>query len=251
MKAAYLLPVILLPLLSCRGGRQADQAPRDDVSVLDATASVIPASLDQAMQAIEDASVRLRRGDCITVVPIVGQSFATPSDEILHRCIPSERQPYDHDLDDFHVELHNALASERRQIALHRAAKTDILGTLNLVAQEFSLDGPQVRKTLVIFSDFIEEDDSRNFITSPDLATPEAAERLARDLAGGRQHSCNWSGVRIFLGNLQSTELPNLPEPRRQAIQRFWSAYFTACKSQPFFAADGPGMSARFILQAQ
>jgi hypothetical protein len=231
------------------------QPPTRDIVVLpDGTASIVPAALDQALQAIESEAAQLRRGDCMTVIPIVSDSTATPADQIVRMCVPTERQPYDQDLQDFRNSFHQTLAEERRQLAANRAAKTDILGSLKLAEQEFALDGPKVQKTLVVYSDFIEEDDTWNFLKAPELATPEKAERLANCLATASvnpHEQPDWSNIRVFLGGLQSTETPNMSPQRKEAINRFWTAYFTALHARPFFAVDGPGMSLRFLAQKE
>jgi hypothetical protein len=226
------------------------------VYFVDVTASIVPVAQAQAMQAIEEQASQLRHGDCIAVVPIMGDSDAVPGDVIVRKCVPADRLSYDQELTDFRDDLHQALAAQSRQLAQRRAGKTDILGAVRIAEQEFALDKPNTRKTLLIYSDFIEEDGTRNFLTSPDLATPEAAERLARTLASDPMTGCanppmDWSKVRVFLGNIQSTETANLPEKRKEAIRRFWMAYFTSLHAHPFFAADGPGMSSKFLAQKE
>jgi hypothetical protein len=250
-----LLPTALL-LSSCHGTHSGPALTSHVVYDLDSTASVVPASFDAAVKAIEIQSAQLQRGDCISIVPIASDSDSIPSDQILRMCVPPERQAYDQDLEDFRENLHQALAAQSRQLTDHRAAKTDILGSLKLVEQEFAFDGPNVQKTVILYSDFIEEDGVRDFTKSPALARPEAAERLARTLAADPTSGCSnpssdWSHVRVFLGSVQSTEIPNLPGQRRDAIQRFWRAYFNARKVQPFFASDGPGTSAKFLARKE
>jgi hypothetical protein len=250
-----LLPAALL-LSSCHGMHSGRALTSHIVYDLDSTASIVPASFDAAMKAIENQSAQLHRGDCISVVPIASDSDAILSEQIVRMCVPSERQAYDQDLQDFKEKLHQALAAQSRQLTDHRAAKTDILGSLKVVEQEFAFDGPNVEKTVILYSDFIEEDGVRDFTKSPDLARPESAERLARTLATDPAFGCSnppsdWSHVRVFLGSLQSTEIPKLPGPRRDAIRRFWMAYFNARNVRPFFAADGPGMSAKFLAREE
>jgi len=229
---------------------------RHDVYLIDGTASVVQDSLDQANKAIEKGAEQFHRGDCITVLPIMSDSDAIPSDQIVRMCVPTEPQPYDQDIQDFRSTLHEALAAQRRQLTTHRASRTDILGSLRLVEQEFSLDRPNVEKTLVIFSDFVEEDRTWNFIKAPELATPEKAERLANCLAAaftssGSHVQPDWSSVRVFLGSLQSNEIPNMTAQRREAVRRFWIAYFMSLHTQPFFATDGPGMTLKFLSRRE
>jgi hypothetical protein len=256
MKIAIALLSAAVLLNSCHGTHSGRTLRSHNVYDLDSTASIVPASFDAAIKAIETQSAQLQRGDCISVVPIASDSDSIPSDQIVRMCVPTERQAYDQDLEDFQESLHQALATQSRQLTLHPAAKTDILGSLKLVDQEFAFDGPNVQKTVIMFSDFIEEDGVRDFTKSSDLARPDTAERLARTLANNPLSGCtspssDWSHVRVFLGSLQSTEIPNLPGPRRTAIRLFWMAYFNARKVQPIFAIDGPGMSAKFLVREE
>ena len=245
-----LLPAVLI-LASCHAPHGAHAVLRHVVYLPDATASIEPAAFNQAMHAIVAVAEQLRRGDCISVIPIISDSTTTPEDQIVRMCVPTERQPYDQDIQDFRTNIAKALAEQARQLSDRRSIKTDILGALKMADQEFALDSPDVWKTLFIFSDFLQEDSFYDFTRSPDLASPESAERLAQSLASGSIAGCSKAGnlahVNVFLGNLPSTELPRLPPQRQAAIQQFWIAYLSACKAKPFFAIDGPGMSSRFL----
>lgn len=246
------LPAVLF-LASCHGFHGTTAGFRHIVFVPDATASIAPFALDQAMQAIEVQADQLRHGDCITVIPIIGDSDSVPSDLIVRKCVPLERQSYDQEMTDFRSEVHHALSELTLKLNKQHAQKTDILGTIKMTNQEFALDGLGVRKTLFIFSDFIQEDGYYDFTKSPDLASSDSAERLAQSLARKSISGCGKTGnlahVNVLLGNLQSTELPRLSPQRRAAIQQFWIAYLTACNAKPFFANDGPGVSSRFLSQ--
>jgi len=241
----------LLLLASChrRDGQQA--GPMHIVALPDATASIEPAAFNATMRAIEALAEQLQRGDCISVIPIINDSAATPGDQIVRMCAPTERQSYDEDIQDFRTNVAKALAEQARQLSERRSARTDILGALRLVDQEFALDGTGVKKTLFIFSDFIQDDSTYDFTRSSDLASPESADTLALRLARGPITGCNRAGnlahASVYLGNLPSTELPKLSPQRRAAIQQFWIGYFSACNAKPFFAIDGPGVSSRFL----
>lgn len=250
MKRLSALPLLTLLLVGCGGPH------RHDVYLVDATASIVPASFDQAIKAIESEAEQLHRGDCVTVLPILSDSDSIPSDEIVRACVPTARTAYDQDLKDFHEQFRQRMEHEEHALALHRSAMTDILGSLKIVEQEFALDNPRTRKTVVVFSDFIEEDDARNFAKSPDLASDDSSERLALALAtgarnGGRLGVPKWTGLRVLLGGLRSTETSKMSSQRKEGINRFWVAFFTALHARPFFAVDGPGMSLRFLAQEE
>jgi hypothetical protein len=48
--------------------------------------------------------------------------------------------------------------------------KTEILGTIDLLDQQLASDGPQVQKRVVLFSNSVEEDDTRNFIRAVEVS---------------------------------------------------------------------------------
>src|SRR5581483_3275106 len=104
-------------------------------------------------------------------------------DEIIRACAPTVRQPYDQDLKVFRDQLRKDIDQEGLKLASAKFAKTDILGTLDLVDQDLVLDRAQVQRRVIIFSDFIEEDDTRNFIRAAEVSEAAAARGLARDLA--------------------------------------------------------------------
>lgn len=218
--------------------------------LVDATGSIKPEALSSALNAIEQRATALNHGDCITVIPIVGDSDSLSSELIIRRCVPLERQPYDQELTDFRSGVHQSLAELLIKLNRQHTTKTDILGAVKMADQEIGLDSPAVDHRMFIFSDLLEEDASLDFTRSSDLASTDSAEHLAQGLARNARTGCSRAGhlnnLNVFLGNLPSTELPNLPPLRRAAIQQFWIAYFSACNANPFFASDGPGMSSRF-----
>jgi hypothetical protein len=254
MKTSRALLSAVLLLSSCHRLHDGHAATKHLVYLVDASASIVPASFDQAMNAVDRIAEQLQRGDCITVLPILSDSDAIPSDQIVRMCVPTERQPYDQDLQEFREGIHDKLAAQGHQLTLHRATKTDIIGTLALANQEFSLSRSNVQGTLIIFSDFIEEDTATNFSNAPELATPKSAERLATRLSSTTstlKDAQASTGLRVFLGNLRSNEIETLPKQRREAIRRFWLAYFNAQHAHPFFATDGPGMNSEFLTQSE
>jgi hypothetical protein len=253
MKILCHLSLGVVILHGCAGFQRTTLQPVHTIFALDATASVVPTSLAQAVKAVESEIDRMQRGDCITVLPIISNSVAIPSDEIVRGCAPTARQPYDQDLKVFRDQLRKNIDLEAQKLSSAQAEKTDILGTIDLLDQELSLDGPKVQKRVVLFSDFIEEDDTRNFIRSVDVSDVAVASTLARDLAYRKKAAGNnaatWDGVEVLLAGLQSSELPQLAESRRAAIQQFWMEYFDARQAQPRYVNDGPGICGRFLAR--
>lgn len=252
MRTLPLLALGMAALHGCAGFHPAPP-PEHTTFLVDSTASVVPSSFAEAINAIEAHVNRMQRGDCITVMPIISDSDAIPSDEIVRGCAPEARQPYDQDLKAFRDRLHGAIEAQSQKLSAKKASKTDILGTIELVDQELALDAPNIREQIVIFSDFIEEDDSRNFIRMRELANEQQASQLARLLAREQEPQTmgdsRLSKARVLLGGLQSSELPHLPEERRRALRQFWATYFALLGSEPTYMKDGPGTSGRFLSE--
>ena len=185
----------------------------------------------------------MQRGDRISVIPITSDSDTNAQGNILRMTVPLNRQPYDQDLQVFRKTFRQALHTLHDHARAHLFDKTDIIGTVDLAAQEFAPDDGHVQKRLIVLSDFIEEDGTLDFRTAPALAGENSARMLASRLA---KNIPEISAVSVFLGSLQSNELDRLPKARRQAIREFWLEYFKNEKTHPVFATDGPGMSASF-----
>src|ERR1019366_4622033 len=87
-------------------------------------------------------------------------------------CAPSRYcQPYDQDIQTFRKKFRQALHDLHDKAKAHLFDKTDIIGSVDLAAQEFASDDGHIQKRLIVLSDFIEEDDTLNFRTAPALAT--------------------------------------------------------------------------------
>lgn len=248
-----IIPAFALGAVVLHGcsGLQPAAPPTHTIFVLDSTASIVPGSFAQAVKAIESYVGQMRRGDCMTVLPILSDSDALPSEDIVRGCAPTHREPYDQDLKAFRQTLRSHLEDQAKRLSTRRAVETDMLGTMNFVDQELELDPPKVRRQVVIFSDFIEEDKKYNFMQMHELANIPGAGRLARVVASEQQGSPiqrpKLSSVPILLGGLESSELPRLAEERRAAIRQFWLTYFKIQNAKPTYVNDGPGMSSRFL----
>jgi hypothetical protein len=236
--------LLLLVAVSCMGGHRTPAQATHFVYLLDCSASITPKALEDAVQQIELQAEHMQRGDRISVIPITSDSDTNAQGNILRMSVPLNRQPYDQDLKTFREHFRRDLDALRDRAKKHLFDKTDILGTTDLASQEFAADEGLIHKKLIVLSDFIEEDDTFDFRTAPALAGENSARQLAARLTKNVSQA---SGVRVFLGSLQSMELDQLPKARRQAIREFWLEYFKNEQTHPVFATDGPGMSAIFI----
>lgn len=240
--ARFLFSLLLvLTIVSCAGGHHSSSRTIHRVYLLDCSASVRPKALEDAVQQIDLVAAGMQRGDRISVIPITSSSDTNAQGNILRMEVPLNRQPYDHDLTTFRRTFHQALQTLHNHANAHLYKETDILGSVDLAAQEFATDDEPTQKRLIIFSDFIEEDGTFDFRAAPALAGASNARQLASRLAKNSAHIPNAS---VFLGSLQSTELERLSKSRRFAIREFWLEYFKNEKDHAVFATDGPGMSA-------
>jgi hypothetical protein len=242
--ACFLLSLAsVLALTSCAGGHHSSTQAVHRVYLLDCSASITPQALEDAVHQIELQADQMQRGDRISVIPITSDSDTNAQGNILRMTVPLKRQPYDHDLQAFRKTFRQAVHTLHDYGKAHRYNKTDILGSIDLAAQEFAPDDEHIQKRLIVLSDLIEEDETLDFRTAPALAGENSARQLASRLA---KNVPQISTVSVFLGSLQSNELDQLPKVRRQAIREFWLEYFKNEKTHPVFATDGPGMSASF-----
>src|ERR1035437_1643670 len=248
MACFLLLLLSALALSSCAGGYHSPAQTIHRVYLLDCSASIAPRALDDAFHQVELQADKMQRGDRISVIPITSDSDTNAQGNILRMTVPLNRQFYDQDLQVFRKNFRQALRAIHDHAKVHLFDKTDILGSVDLAAQEFAPDDGSVHKRLIVLSDFIEEDGILDFRTAPALAGETSARMLASRLV---KNIPQISTVSVFLGSLQSAELDRLPKARRQAIREFWLEYFNNEKTHPVFATDGPGMSAIFATEGR
>ncbi len=242
------IAVAFLVLATLVGCTQSAPPSRHLVVLIDVSASIDPHAMTDAFLAIQKAAKALTRGDTITVIPILGDADLDSQGRIIRLTLPMDRQTFDQDLKAFGITLQKQLDELHAAAIAHPGDRTDILGALRLVREELETDKAGTGKTLVILSDFIQDDGRFNF----KILAALSRSGLARDFAIQTQkdNPLTLPATRVFLGRLRSRDLGTLDEPRRNAIQQFWTQYFNlaACKVQ--VATDGPAMVERFIRDA-
>lgn len=235
MKINKLLIVVVLAvaLLGC-GKRET----RHIVILPDVSGSIDEKSRDQAFKAIERLASHLRRGDELTIIPIAGDAEAEAPGSIIRFRVPPNRAAYDADLQQFAIQLRKTLEQLTLSAVRHPGAKTDILGSVTLASHEIrSIPGAP---TLMILSDFIQDDGENKFLNDYRLSNSTAANEFAKTQA--KKQALDLNGVSVYLGLLKSSEYAGCSHNRRAAIQTFWLQYFKNLKSRPEFAADGLGL---------
>jgi hypothetical protein len=80
------------------------------------------------------------------------------------------------------------------------------------------------------------------------LANDQSAEQLAREVA--KNHPQSFENATVYLGLLRSKDLRTLPQPRRSAVNAFWSQYFKENGAESVVSAiDGSGRLSRFLKE--
>jgi len=217
--------VLLTGVTGCKHER-----PTYTVCLLDISKSITPDGMEYEFKAVDGLVDNMHRGDRLTIIPITGDAMSDTPGRIVHLEAPVHREPYDHDLVIFHRQAHERIKTMHKVAAAHPSNRTDILGALDVAKQEFeeSQEYPQkdAKKTLVIFSDFIEDDGVYHFACDPVLASATGARGLAERLSKENGHALD--DVRIRLNTLHSNDLRRLTPGRQKAIQAFWSDYLSA-----------------------
>src|SRR5882724_5064860 len=160
MKRSFIL-FVLVALLGC--GKHPE--PRQIVILVDVSGSIERRSLEQASRAIEKLAGRLRRGDGLTIIPILGDAEAEASGRIIRVEVPLQRRAYDADIHAFQAKLSTTLKSAESEALARPELRTDILGSVVLAEQEFGSDQRERRRLLFVLSDFIQEGQDIDFKT--------------------------------------------------------------------------------------
>jgi len=241
LRTRKLAAITILSLLAISCGRSNHQRLAL-AYVIDMTASVDTDAIKQAFAAIQPLlnSKTLKRGDSITIIPITGDTLTESQGKILRIHLPENREVYDSDLTNLAKDVEEKLKHMQSEATANPYQHSDILGAADLAAEELSTEKGNVRKVIVILSDFIQDDAKFNFNTSPDLANDRTAIALAKKLSAN--HRDEFAKTTLYLGMLRSKDLKKMPNARREAVKTFWREYFKAGSAQSVaLAIDGPG----------
>jgi hypothetical protein len=212
-------------ILALNGCHRHQEPATDYVCLLDISKSIERESTVAEFKAIESLVDRLKRGDAVTLIPITGNAWADSPGQIIHLSVPTQRQPYDHDLVLFREQAREQIETLRYKAVASPSGRTDILGALDAARQELALLPKQNNRRLLIVSDFIEDDGTYDFVSARPLASPISARLLAARLR--EQHGFTLPDVRLCLGRLDSQDFRPLSQQRKRAVQAFWSAYLS------------------------
>lgn len=241
------LIVLILVAALLAGCKRTGSAPLHVIYVIDLTASTIEEARAKAFAGVKEPFDKglVKRGDAITVIPITGDALAESQGAILRFEIPKDREVYDEDLRTLSDEVVEKLTKMQDAATAKPYLYSDILGAIRIADEEFASDKPDVRKLLVVLSDFVEDEKQLSFKTSPMLASEKAASEAARKMAASTQ---SLKGAQVYLGWLQSTDLKRMPPQRRDAERTFWTEYFKGAGAKSVHVcSDGPGQLSKFI----
>jgi len=222
--------LFLLNSCTVSGDRQRNLT----VIVIDLTRSVEGPALESAIELVEQGVQRIERGDRVAVIPINGDAAAQSQGAVLRYVAAEKREPYDGDLHRLHGQARKDIESLAAS-ATH--VRSDILGAVGLAAEELSTAG-SFRKTLVVLTDFIQDDRQFNFRADKRLAEQKSAHALA----GQKARAKLLPDTQVYLGFLKSRDTVSLHPGRREAIRDFWEEYFRQSGAASVtWATDGPG----------
>jgi hypothetical protein len=234
------IAVVLFVCYLLTGCRWHREAANEYVCLLDISKSIRRESVVAEFKAMDSLADRLKRGDALTLIPITGSAMADTPGRIVHLVAPAVRQPYDHDLVVFRDKAHKEIKAMRDRALADPSNRTDILGALDAARQELAVLPKESNRNLVVVSDFLEDDETYNFVTAGSLASPAHARQLAVRLH--EQHGFTLQGVPACLGLLESSDLSPLSAQRKEAVQAFWTAYFAAGGEAAEIHVDGTGI---------
>lgn len=117
--------------------------------------------------------------------------------------------------------------------------RTDILGTLDVVRQEFAAVPKNSNRRLIILSDLLEDDPSYRFVQAPQLTNAGRARAFAAALR--TEQGFALPGVLVCLGRLESSDFASLSPKRKEAVQAFWAEYLNDRGRPPVLRFDGTG----------
>jgi Mg-chelatase subunit ChlD len=242
------ITTLLVCALLLAGCKRSKNKPLSVVFVIDMTASTDAEGRAKAFKAVQSwfEQKRLQRGDRVTVIPVTGDAWTESQGRILRFNLSERREAYDGDLRRLGEEVISSMERMESEAAENPYKFSDILGAVQLGAEELQRDGGDARKVLVVLSDFVQDDGQAKFKTASYLADKKTAQDYAKKIAAARPQS--FEGDLVYLGLLRSTDLKSMSPGRREALQVFWSEYFRQASAREVITAtDGPGQMERLL----
>jgi hypothetical protein len=218
------------------------------VCVVDITGSIKDNAKSQAFEALKSIGKNLRRCDSLVIIFVSNDAMTQGHDDILRFHLNENRQAYDADLKNLFDRIQSKLEVVKAKSTASPYTKSDILGAIELAAEEFANASKAAHKVMIGLSDLIVDDSQYNFNRDVRIACEQAAIEFAQSLAQAQTPS--FQNVSIYLGLLQSIDMEKLPPNRRSAIQAFWKRYLNLRGASTIISAtDGNGQLTGFLKE--
>lgn len=245
LKIAFFCALLLTiaAITGCHHGKKS--ATLSVVLVCDVSASIEDVARASCFKTVDSLLPVLHRGDSLAVVPVTGDAEVDASGQTQRFPIPAQRELYDQDLRRLRADAEKKIGELAASVALNPAAHTDLLGTVQVVAQELSSLPAGQTGIVIMLTDGIQDDGQFNFNRAPELGQKSTATILAADLARASKQS--FPDTQIYFGYLKSRDLARLSRSRRDSIQVFWTEYLRRLGARPQTVIDGPGLLPRFL----
>ncbi len=222
MKSSLQVLLTVLTLVALGGCRRTP--PTDYVVLPDISQSIERDGILDEFRTIDGLIDRMQRGDSLIVIPITGDAMSDTPGRVVRLVAPTEREAYDNDLTVFRQDAHTRVRNMEATALASPGRNTDILGTLDAAKQVFDSLPPQDSKTLIVMSDFLEDDGASCFTQDKALGEVQSAQHLADTLQ--KQHGFLLHNVSVHLEALPSKDFRSVRPGRRQAVREFWKRYF-------------------------
>ncbi|MEK6320466.1 MAG: hypothetical protein AABN33_02160 [Acidobacteriota bacterium] len=242
---ALITIIVIISLQAC-----SHSAPLYLICLLDMSGSVETGAQVNQFEALEPLFKQLKRGDTIIIIPITGDALIEAQGNILRFRLSTKRSAYDGDLRRLRREAQERLRALKEAAEVKPFTRTDLLGAVDVCAEELQAAPAGARKTVVVLSDFLQDDRQFKFTREPRLSTTTRSADFAKELA--RSRAALFNSASVYLGFLRSEDLKRLPEARRAAVRTFWIEYLRARGAASVsVSTDGTGQLARFLERAQ
>ncbi len=236
--------LIAVTFLSGSGCRKIQKF--DGVYIMDGSASVDKASMDDCYRAVESSNGHLKRGSRLAFIPVTSDAAVNTPGRIMRIELSESREAYDDDKKKMYRRMASELREMQKTAIREPYQKTDLLGAIGQAAEEFAHGRKDARRWLVILSDFLQDDGSFRFTTDSRMKNEKDAAKLAREFA--TQRRLDLRGASVYLGMVRSHDLETLSPERRAAVRAFWREFLKASGASAIEeATDGPGLLAGFV----
>jgi len=185
----------------------------------DISLSIYPEEVDREFEEMRRLADSMHRGDELIIIPITGNARNDTPGHILRLVAPQSRAPFDSDMVAFRKKADAEIAAMEDWAKSKPATRTDIFGSLE-VAERECRQRTATPTTLIIFSDFLEDDGLTDLRVEPALVSPERAPMYARQVRRSLEAAVLISNVSMV--QLRSKDATNMSPARMRAVESFW-----------------------------